>query len=280
MALPPKFSGQLLASASSAEAKHTIELYLDYVCPFSAKIFKTFYKSVVPVIEEKYTKPGIRVIFRQQIQPWHPSSTLTHEAGAAVLRTAPNAFWAFSEKLFEHQKEYFDVNVVSEGRNETYKRLAKLAGSVEGVEEQTILDLLTVPDKPDKDGGLNIGNSKFTTMVLCPTWSRSCLSPVVPGGARLMTKQRSPTMSSSWSRPIESPGCTSRRQSCLTGSRSVVSLRAGHWSNGKSGCRKMQHDSKNQQDHRIDRASCDGNCRQGLGSKHCMSTHRRVLRLC
>ena len=158
MALPPKFSGQLLASSSSNEAKHPVEIYLDYVCPFSAKIFKTFYKGVAPLIEKKYTKPGIRVIFRQQIQPWHPSSTLTHEAGAAVLKTGPKAFWPFSEKLFEQQKDYFDVNVVNEGRNETYKRLAKLAGSVDGVDEKTVLDLLLIPDKPDKDGGLNVGN--------------------------------------------------------------------------------------------------------------------------
>ena len=158
MALPPKFSGQLLASASNHEAKHTIELYLDYVCPFSAKIFKTLFSSVVPIIEKNYTNPGVRVIFRQQIQPWHPSSTLVHEAGVAVLRTAPKSFWKFSEKLFEQQKEYFDVNVVHEARNDTYKRLAKLAGSVDGIDEKTILDLLLVSDKPGEDGSLNIGN--------------------------------------------------------------------------------------------------------------------------
>lgn len=36
MALPPKFAGQrFLASASEnpAQALHTLELYLDYVCP-------------------------------------------------------------------------------------------------------------------------------------------------------------------------------------------------------------------------------------------------------
>ncbi|KIW51354.1 hypothetical protein PV05_10086 [Exophiala xenobiotica] len=160
MALPPKFSGQLLASASAShtEAKHTIELYLDYVCPFSAKMFKTFYKEVVPLIEKKYTNPGVRVIFRQQIQPWHPSSTLVHEAGAAILKTSPKSFWAFSEKLFQQQNDYFDVNVVNETRNNTYKRLAKLAGSVDGVEEKTVLDLLLVSDKPAEDGSLNIGN--------------------------------------------------------------------------------------------------------------------------
>merc|ERR1711939_1093834 len=75
MALPPKFSGQLLASASQAEAKHTIELYLDYVCPFSAKMFKTFYNEVVPLIEKKYTNPGVRVIFRQRISQQYLQET-------------------------------------------------------------------------------------------------------------------------------------------------------------------------------------------------------------
>ncbi|KAK5400930.1 hypothetical protein LTR06_011099 [Exophiala xenobiotica] len=157
MALPPEFSGQLLPTTDAKE-KHTIELYLDYVCPFSAKFFKTFYKSAVPLIEKKYTNPGVQVIFRQQIQPWHPSSTLVHEAGAAVLKTAPKSFWAFSEKLFERQKDYFDVGVVNETRNHTYKRLAKLAGSIDGIDEKTILDLLLVPDKPSEDGDSNVGN--------------------------------------------------------------------------------------------------------------------------
>lgn len=144
MALPPKFAGQLITSSSSSshEAKHTIELYLDYVCPFSAKIFKTFYTAVLPTIQKEYTDPGVRVIFRQQIQPWHPSSTLVHEAGVAVLRTAPDSFWKFSEKLFERQKEFFDVNVVNESRNETYKRLANLAGEVQGVDEKKIFRLV------------------------------------------------------------------------------------------------------------------------------------------
>lgn len=164
MALPPKFSGQLLAlhkpttPSSSSSSPHTLEIYLDYVCPFSAKFFATFYTQIVPVIKSHYSSPGVRVIFRQQIQPWHPSSTLVHEAGAAVLRAAPDRFWEFSAYLFEKQKEFFDVGVVNESRNETYKRLAKLAGRIEGVEESVIYDLLVVSDKPDQDGGLNVGN--------------------------------------------------------------------------------------------------------------------------
>ena len=62
-----------------------------------------------------------------------------------------------SEALFEHQKEYFDVNVVHEVRNDTYKRLSKLAGSV-GLDESKVFELLEISDKPGEDGSLNIGN--------------------------------------------------------------------------------------------------------------------------
>ena len=99
----------------------------------------------------------MRFIFRQQIQPWHPSSTLVHEAGAAILRLAPEKFYDFSAQLFKEQKEYFDVNVVNETRNDTYRRLAKVAGKV-GVDEGEVYGLLEVGGKPDKDGALNVGN--------------------------------------------------------------------------------------------------------------------------
>ena len=156
MALAPKFAGQAYSVNVSPKAIHTVELYLDYVCPFSAKMFKTLYNFVLPNVPKKYPAK-VQFLFRQQIQPWHPSSTLVHEAGAAVLRLAPDKFWPFSEALFEHQKEYFDVNVVHEARNDTYKRLAKLAGSV-GLEENKVFELLEISDKPGEGGSLNTGN--------------------------------------------------------------------------------------------------------------------------
>lgn len=156
MALAPKFAGQAVLAGSAPTAVHNIELFLDYVCPFSAKMFSTLHSSVFPTLDSKYPNK-VRFVVRQQIQPWHPSSTLVHEAAAAVLRVKPDKFIDFSKALFDAQKEYFDVNVVNEARNATYKRLAKLAGSV-GVDESKVLGLLEISDKPDKDGGLNTGN--------------------------------------------------------------------------------------------------------------------------
>lgn len=165
MALPPKFAGQKLHFAALsptatgvAPQAHTLELFLDFVCPFSAKMFNTLYNSVAPVIKENPTfASGVQILLRQQVQPWHPSSTLVHEAAVAVLKLAPEKYWEFSNALFKEQKSFFDVNVVNETRNQTYKRLAKIGTSV-GVDEAKMYQLLAIPDKAADDGSLNIGN--------------------------------------------------------------------------------------------------------------------------
>ncbi|KAI8954950.1 thioredoxin-like protein [Xylaria longipes] len=164
MALAPKYAGQKLVFSTPAvtgavpPTLHTLELFLDYVCPFSARQFNTIYNVVVPLIRSspKWAS-SVQFIFRQQIQPWHPSSTLTHEAAVAVLQAAPDKYWAFSDALFKDQKAYFDVSVVNETRNQTYRRLAKLAAGV-GVDEAAVYDRLAISDKPAEDGGLNTGN--------------------------------------------------------------------------------------------------------------------------
>ena len=119
-------------------------------------MFNTLYTSVFPLVKKKYSSK-VQFILRQQIQPWHPSSTLVHEAAAAVLRISPSKFYDYSAALFEHQKEYFDISVVNEPRNETYRRLAKLAGAI-GVDESNVLELLKIVDHAEEDGSLNSGN--------------------------------------------------------------------------------------------------------------------------
>lgn len=121
-------------------------------------MFKTLYGSVIPKARNASYAPNVQFIFRQQIQPWHPSSTLVHEAALAVEKLRPDKFWDFSDALMENQKEYFDVNVVSEGRNDTYKRLAKLADGIEGLKEEDVYSVLEVRDQPGEGGSLNVGN--------------------------------------------------------------------------------------------------------------------------
>ncbi|TAQ90104.1 hypothetical protein B7494_g1518 [Chlorociboria aeruginascens] len=119
-------------------------------------MYATVHNHVFPLIRSTYGSK-LQVIFRQQIQPWHPSSTLVHEAGVAVLKVAPEKFFDFSKLLFEESKGFYDVNVVNETRNQTYKRLVQIAGKV-GVDEGKVGALLWIADKAGEDGSLNSGN--------------------------------------------------------------------------------------------------------------------------
>ena len=101
----------------------------------------------------------MQFIFRPQVQPWHPSSTLVHEAGVAVSRVRPDRFWDFSAALFAAQKDYFDVSVVSETRNATYRRLARLAAESAAADEDEVYRLLEIPTAAAADGSLNSGNA-------------------------------------------------------------------------------------------------------------------------
>lgn len=74
--------------------------------------------------------------------------------------------------MFENQTEFFDVNVVNETRNKTYERLSMIAASV-GVDQEKFLQLLTVSEKPGKDGRLDVGNgvtSDITLMIKVHEW--------------------------------------------------------------------------------------------------------------
>lgn len=149
---------------------------MDYVCPFSAKMYKTLYESVLPNVE----KDKVAFIFRHQVQPWHPSSTLVHETGIAVSRLAPNQFWEFSDALFRDSAAYYDVcdvssstilmqsqdGVAQETRDQTYERLAQLAHTSVGLEAASVLDLLKVR------GGGNAGNAVTPDLKLQVRYAR------------------------------------------------------------------------------------------------------------
>lgn len=131
--------------------------------PPGTELFQTLHTTVLPTLTTSPLPTPLSIIFRQHIQPWHPASLLTHEAALAVLRlteSSASSFYAFSAALFAAQKEYFDVNVVHESRNATYRRLAKLAAETKGVgvKEDEVYELLVVGDQPGEDGALNVGN--------------------------------------------------------------------------------------------------------------------------
>lgn len=153
MSISPKF----IASHAVGKGPIVIEVFLDYVCPYSRKAYFTLYKQVLPKVQQQYADK-VQFLFRHQIQPWHPSSTLVHEAGIAVARLAPSKFWDFSYALFDHCEDYYDESVYKETRPETYMRLAELAEKSVGVDKNKFMELVAVNGTEPKNSSNKLQN--------------------------------------------------------------------------------------------------------------------------
>ncbi|KAH8827726.1 hypothetical protein DL96DRAFT_1600088 [Flagelloscypha sp. PMI_526] len=162
MALPASLSPVIVAG--SPVAPHTVEIFLDYVCPFSAKISLN---AIDPFLRPSFADTGkwagkVKVIFRHQVQPWHASSTLVHEASLAVAKVAPDSFWAFSLALFKVQGEYFDIPTSTLSPIQIRAKLADLAATVIPADKvEAFKDLLL--NKTTPNGGVAVTDDlKYT----------------------------------------------------------------------------------------------------------------------
>jgi predicted DsbA family dithiol-disulfide isomerase len=131
---------------------HQIDYFLDFTCPYSAKFYKTL-RQVLQYAKE--TSLSVSFNFHHQIQPWHPSSSLVHEAALAVKRLDPSRFMDYCEILFDNQQTFFDKNTYELCRTEIYKKLVDLACPL-GINCEEMTDLLQYSTKPGDH--LNEGN--------------------------------------------------------------------------------------------------------------------------
>ncbi|KAG9317867.1 hypothetical protein JVU11DRAFT_2095 [Chiua virens] len=172
MALQPSLSPLIVAGIN--DAPHTLDVFrldrtlqstrTELMCLYSAKLSRT----IDTVLKPRFDKGGkyygkVKLIVRLQVQPWHGSSTFTHEAGLAVIRASPEHFWAFSRKLFDEQEQFFDIPTSTLTPLQIREKLADIAGSViqdtDRVEE--FRELLKLKSTPN--GGVAVTNDlKYT----------------------------------------------------------------------------------------------------------------------
>jgi hypothetical protein len=115
---PPLPTPDLHARAKGPiEAPVTLSAWLDYACPFSAKLFKTVTTQVLPHYGDK-----VRFVFYHQPQPWHPQSSMLHEAAIGVYHLGGvDAFWKFSAALFDAATDFYDANTYDKSRSKIYE---------------------------------------------------------------------------------------------------------------------------------------------------------------
>ncbi|CED85619.1 Thioredoxin-like fold [Phaffia rhodozyma] len=154
MSLKPSLSFLRIGSPSSP---HTLEVWIDYLCPFSAKIVKSLDENVLPLINQggKY-ESKVQLIIRLQPQPWHGSSTYLHESALAFGKVEPTKFWEYTTFLFENQTAFFDIPSSGLTVVQIREKLQDLAGKVlsNPSQKSQILELITPKTTPN--GGVSV----------------------------------------------------------------------------------------------------------------------------
>lgn len=136
---------------------HAVEVFLDYNCPFSGKLFKKMVDEVIPALEKEGKH---NFVFVNVIQPWHAfQSGVLHEVSFAVARVAPEWFWNYSKLMFEHITDFYDTEIANFTREELVEKVLKVSeegngGSITSQQVDEIRSLVTIPkvDRPGNPG--------------------------------------------------------------------------------------------------------------------------------
>ncbi|GJJ07213.1 hypothetical protein Clacol_001413 [Clathrus columnatus] len=162
MALQSSVSFQSILGTSHSE--DVLDVFIDYVCPFSAKMARSIEKNLKPLISGGGKYDGkVRVIIRLHPQPWHATSTHTHESVVAVGQVEPSAFWPYTLDLFEHQEEYYDIPSSKLTALEIRAKLVELASKHVPANKVPLLeDLLAFKTTPNGGTGVT-DNLKYNS---------------------------------------------------------------------------------------------------------------------
>ncbi|RCK58744.1 hypothetical protein Cantr_07225 [Candida viswanathii] len=171
--ISPKYSSthyywSVKTLATSRTAQHVVNLYLDYNCPFSAKLFLKLHGHVIPELEKKY--PGqFQFVYVNVIQPWHTNSVLLNEFSLAyskLLREKQaqadidsiSTFWDFSKMLFENKEHFWETANIELTKNQIYEQIYDVVAAAKfdfKIPKEEILEQLVI--KPSKEPS-NAGN--------------------------------------------------------------------------------------------------------------------------
>jgi hypothetical protein len=179
----------------------------------SRKLTNNFNASVKPLIENGGKYDGkVKAIIRQQVQPWHGSSTFVHEVALAVsfskprlglneirsdplsqvARVSPQKFWEFHLALMNGQEDFYDIPSSSRTPSQTRAKLIDLALPIVGADKKEALtELLTHKTTPN--GGTAVTDDlKYTSTCGFRIFVREVLPEHKQSSSPVRTRSMSP----------------------------------------------------------------------------------------
>ncbi|KAK8846673.1 hypothetical protein IAR55_005760 [Kwoniella newhampshirensis] len=126
MALPKSLSFQRQGTGAQV-----LEVYLDPLCPFSAKITRSITANVLPLLVKGGRYDGkLSLIPRLYAQPFHYFGPFHIEALLVFGEQYPELFWDYLVAIFDHQEEYFTQASSSLTPSQARDKLVHLAVSI------------------------------------------------------------------------------------------------------------------------------------------------------
>jgi hypothetical protein len=146
--LPSTALGIHAFGGPNSSAPSTLEVFVDFTCPFSAKIYWTL-KELYNEVQNR-----VNVVFMPMPQPWHPSSAVVHECFHAACMVNPELTSKLMAISFEHGVDKFgDVPSQNKTRVEMHKEWADIY-EVLGVDKEQFMKNLTLPEGKGPNPGV------------------------------------------------------------------------------------------------------------------------------
>lgn len=167
--------------AKEAVAPHTIDLFVDYNCPFSATMFFKMNSTVIPTLQEKHPNK-FQFVFVNVVQPWHTNSVLLNEfaiVAAQLIKSnqqepeSNQTFWELSKVLFENKEKFYDTANAEYTRNQIYAQIyqvvaknLKLPFGEDDILSKLQFEQREISDKQDNAGNAATPDIKYFTRYL------------------------------------------------------------------------------------------------------------------
>lgn len=145
--IPGKQLGISLGGRRGAET--SLEVFLDFTCPFSQRVFRRLRDEVAP-----HYGAQLDIVVMPFAQPWHPSSSMVHESFHAACMAQPEQSEAILSATIEFALDKFnDVDSMDKSRRQVHEECADEYAAL-GVSKSSFLDNLALPVGENKNPGV------------------------------------------------------------------------------------------------------------------------------